>query len=200
MAVMRPINLMQPGLTVGRPLPQMLKRAPPPGVQQANPQPAVSQEARDMARALSGDISVESGMPAEAILEAFTAIMRGRAAGRQAEGELGDERAEEKREQQRRSAIGQAASMFGNPEGMMGALSQGAPEEALDFATVLMREQAQQEPAEQWSEPYMLNGVLVQRNERTGQVRQAVSRPPQPRSGADGGAAPSLPSGFQWEE
>lgn len=31
---------------------------------------------------------------------------------------------------------------------------------------------------EQWSEPYMMGGAMVQKNEKTGQIRQAVARPP----------------------
>lgn len=36
-------------------------------------------------------------------------------------------------------------------------------------------------PVDRWSEPYTLNGVTVQKNETTGQIRTAVTRPPQVR-------------------
>lgn len=41
--------------------------------------------------------------------------------------------------------------------------------------------QAPQKPMDKWSEPYQLNGVMVQRNEADGQVRTAVTREPTTR-------------------
>ncbi len=45
-------------------------------------------------------------------------------------------------------------------------------------------------PTEKWGEPYNLNGAMVQKNEVTGQIRQAVNREPQIRVHQDAPITP----------
>jgi len=65
---------------------------------------------------------------------------------------------------------------------------QGLPEEhpnrpLIEGRIKFLNEGRPQAPkaVEKWSEPYELNGVTVQKNEETGQIRTAASRPPQIR-------------------
>jgi hypothetical protein len=143
-------------------------------------------------------ISVESGTWGEALAEALAGGLRGRAA--QSERQQGvdqeqwDRNQAEKTQGARNSAISEALAGFdpANPTAMVGALSQGAPEEALGLATQLMGR-----TSERWSQPYNLNGATVQENLATGEVRQAVPRAPAGRTASTG--APELPPGFVWE-
>lgn len=189
-----PINLGLQSLQLGLPVLPGQQGKPGP-IPLGAGQPADSNAAiYGIAEAMATDpISIESGTFAEGLAEGLERFMTTRAATQRARAEEADEARQRKREEgaeeaerQRQRRLGEALRTYsgsGDANALVGALSDVAPEEALDLATVLMRQRAQQEPDEQWSEPYMLNGVLVQRNERTGQIRQAVSRPPVARAG-----------------
>ncbi len=62
-----------------------------------------------------------------------------------------------------------------------------------------MAEVAFQKPEkekDQWSDPYQMGGATVQRNQMTGEIRTAVSRPPVTNVGVGGLGKP--PSGYRW--
>lgn len=201
----RPITLGMQSLQIGRPpLPGQPGKPGqggiiPLGMEQNAESSDLSAALSGIAEAMATDpINIESGTFSEGLAEGLERFMTTRAATQRAREEDADETREEKDEEARRRAIAEGVQAYtngGDVNALVSALAEGAPEQALDLATVLMRQQAQQEPAEQWSEPYMLNGVLVQRNERTGQIRQAVSRAPQGQAG--GGSFPD--DGYDYE-
>lgn len=51
---------------------------------------------------------------------------------------------------------------------------------------------------QKWSDPYELNGVMVQREENTGQIKTAVTRPPQIRVSTGGAAKQKAPVGYRF--
>lgn len=141
MAMMRPVNLGSPGLTFGGRLPQMPTQQPAPKRVVASPP---DNRARDyaLAEVLGQPISVESGMWGEAVAEALAAGLRGRSARRERQDELDQETEAQKREEEQRRAIAEALEGFDptNPAGVVDRLRGGAPEEALELATVLARQ------------------------------------------------------------
>ena len=195
---MNPILLGQAGTRIG--LAQALAQQPQEQRRMVGdpkaPQYGASARNYGLAEALQ-PIEVSSGTWGEAIAEALAGGLRGRAAQSErqqaVDTEQWDRNQAEKTQGARNSAISQALSGFdpANPQGMVGALSQGAPEEALGLATALMGRSN-----ERWSEPYNLNGATVQENLATGEVRQAVPRAPVGRTST---ATPELPPGFVWE-
>lgn len=193
---MRPVDLGQPSSSLGgvapKTMPIQLGTAGP------NAQPQITQDARGygMAQALANPVTVESGGWGEAIAEALAAGLQGRVASRERQRELDEETRGRKLEEGQRMAISEALANFdpSNPGAMVGALAQGAPEQALDFATALIPRGGQ---AEQWSEPYQLDGAWVRRNLVTNETQQVVGRRPQPRAGPGG---PYPDDGYDYEQ
>lgn len=175
------INLGAPSLQVGRGgrFPQM----PMPGMPQQQPAqaegPPSNARMGGIADALANPVTVESGQWGEALAEALALGLRGRSARRDREREEFASDEERQQEQRRRQALGDALQGFdpNNPQAVLPALSQGAPDEALGLATALMGRDA----PERWTDPYDLGGAQVQRNEGTNQVRPVM---PAPQGGA----------------
>lgn len=182
--MVNPIFLGQAGTRIG--LAQALAQQPPVTTQRrvvgddpkAAPQYGASARNYGLAEALQ-PISVESGTWAEAIAEALAGGLRGRAAQSErqqaVDTEQWDRNQAEKTQGARNSAISEALAGFdpANPQGMVGALSQGAPEEALGLATAL----AGRESPEMWSEPFEMNNMQVQRSSASNQIRP-IGNPP----------------------
>lgn len=177
---MIPINLGQSAAQIG--LAQALAQQPQ---QQRRvvgdpkaPQYGASARNYGLAEALQ-PIEVSSGTWGEALAEALAGGLRGRAAQSErqqaVDTEQWDRNQAEKTGAARNSAIAEALQGFdpANPQAMVGALSQGAPEEALGLATAL----AGREAPEVWSEPFEMNNMQVQRSSTSNQIRP-IGNPP----------------------
>lgn len=194
---MIPINLGQSAAQIG--LAQALAQQPQ---QQRRvvgdpkaPQYGASARNYGLAEALQ-PIEVTSGGWGEALAEALAGGLRGRAAQSErqqaVDAEQWDRNQAEKTQGARNSAISEALQGFdpANPQGMVGALSQGAPEEALGLATALA---GRQPPAPEWQ----LDPVTGQPFAITpqGQVQYGEGRVNVRQSGA---ADRAPPAGYRW--
>lgn len=174
------INLGAPSLQIGRrgqfpQLPPELLAMAQGKTMQAQAAPS-DNRARDygVAEALANPASVESGGWGETVAEALASGLRGRMARTERQGALDTETRTRKQEDGQRMAVADALQNFdpANPSALIEGLRQQAPAQALDLATALAGREAGQE---HWGEPYDMNGVTVQRADRSNQVRPVVT-------------------------
>lgn len=178
---MIPVNLGQSvariGLAQALAQPQQQRRVV--GDVDKSPQYGASARNYGLAEALQ-PISVDGGGWGEALAEALAGGLRGRAARSERQGEVDQEQWDrnqaEKTQGARDSAISQALQGFdpANPQAMVGALSQGAPEEALGLATALAGRTG---TVERYGDLERIDGRLGQRNQQTGQYNWAPQIP-----------------------
>lgn len=170
---MIPVNLGQSaariGLAQALAQPQQQRRVV--GDVDKSPQYGASARNYGLAEALQ-PISIDGGGWGEALAEALAGGLRGRAAQSERQGEVDQEQwglnQAEKTQGMRNSAISEALQGFDptNPQAMVGALSQGAPDEALSLAGALAQRQG---TSERYGPLEQIDGRLGQPNLTTGQ-------------------------------